>query len=1560
MQKRIYNQTEQFLKKRHKWKMWQKMVGVLACVVVFCTVYALTLPALTMEGNAYCGLEEHEHTDACYKTLKKEQVCNVTNVAHTHTDICWDENGELVCTLSEVPVHQHTDVCYETVNVGNVEAQGNDSEASDDPTIGEGAEIAATSTEKKLVCGNEVLEEHVHTDACFQTTEVISDEPVNCTKTEHTHTKACYSNPEADVETEEEWKKTFEDVTLTREYTVDVLAIAESQLGYTESEDNYIVEGDDEIVQGYTRYGDWYGVTYGDWCAMYASFCINYAEVEDMPLEANCQNWINKLKSEEYDLYVDLAQEENEEYIPKPGDLIFFDQNGDAESDHVGIVTEYVEATEREAAKVKTIEGNSSYKVRYDEYDADDEGIIGYGNLPEQKFYCGQQGHVHTEDCYDASGNAICEIEEHIHTDVCEDESTLTAEEQKEVDAVNAAIDTLPTAEEFSEKILEYEDAEDMEGYEAYWSEIQTKWQETYESYQKLNERQKSKVTNADKLLAYEGLWDVQTIDSKIIQSTKPTAVLSASTAKFIELNLYDYGANINDIYNSNDDYPGFQWNGGAYLKEGTSFNRHVIDYIDFGNSLITDMKYGSSDSVNGLSKNRVQVGSSKLNNINKLDVNDSYGVTNRPIGMSTGSEVLSRTLKNGYPALANGDSLSYLFTDGTYAKKKNTQSIDGLFQYNAETGAYSFNSRLNHAQYSNNKFTLYNEIITPNFISYPFGNFLPFNDIMSEANSTQVSKITNVGTYVDEIIANLQNSSNSSSDSATKQQLVDMLNRYKTDLKGVSADGGTAWEKWSALDAIKDYFTSGNTGDDHPTDNTDPITQDLLDRMYNIDWDVETNFFFGMEMSMNFIQPNGGMTGKDNQYPMEFYFTGDDDVWVYIDDVLFLDLSGIHRHVGGKIDFVNGKVYYYPLALNEGDVSSTPYQTYTFADLLKAAGKSTDNLNEKGAFKDYTTHTFKLYYMERGSGSSVCRMNFNFPVLKDRSLTISKEVTSDTKYLGNPDYKFQVLKVVDGKKTNDSFFEKGVSYEIYDVNDQKIGAGKTGENGIITLKAGQKAVFEDIKESSGKYYVRELLEKDTVDGQYGSVMVSGESTTRADNITIETQEFIGMDSPIKDFADGSTIFQFKNDVDESKLGVLNINKKLTAYSNAKSAKMFNIQVKLDGTLLPVGTEYTIGTETKKVETEGIITIAADETATISKILAGTTFEVQETSDSANGYTVTYGAGEYPITVNDNVVTGVVKTSANIQLVVTNAEKGTTVTIPGEKSLTIRDGKEHEYTFQLEEVTDSAGATIKENGLKLEATTKVGSGNEAGTFSFAIPYVELNEGTLPQKYYYKITEKAADDALENDTKYIVEVTVSKESGVDISATITNMWKDGNEIKQPQTYVAAFENTLAGDLILSKVVIGDNKEKEFKFEIQLDPTNKDKTYKTVKTDANGTTEGTLTFDDGGKATVSLKSGESLRIKDLAYDTNWKIRETTSDGYKVTYKVQQNSESAIDGTGIDSTGKIVVGTTTVEYTNEEQYQLPNSGGIGTKVFAIGGIALMSVAMILFYNKKREGRI
>ncbi len=217
-------------------------------------------------------------------------------------------------------------------------------------------------------CGKE---EHTHTDSCYEENQV-------CTKEEHTHSLSCYSNPDADTETASVWEKTIPN-DLGDNSAENVVAVAKSQLGYTESTANYTVLEDGVTMKGYTRYGAWYGIPYGDWCAMFASFCLNYAGVPntDIPYESGCANWVGKLQ--DTNQYAAAA-----EYTPNPGDLIFFDKGTDGASDHVGIVSE-VTAAEDGTVTVHTIEGNLRNTVTAQKYLATDSAILGYGILPENR-----------------------------------------------------------------------------------------------------------------------------------------------------------------------------------------------------------------------------------------------------------------------------------------------------------------------------------------------------------------------------------------------------------------------------------------------------------------------------------------------------------------------------------------------------------------------------------------------------------------------------------------------------------------------------------------------------------------------------------------------------------------------------------------------------------------------------------------------------------------------------------------------------------------------------------------------------------------------------------------------------------------------------------------------------------------------------------------------------------------------------------------------------------------------------------------------------------------------
>lgn len=80
-------------------------------MVVFCTVYALVLPAITMEQTAYCGKEEHTHSEKCYE---EQFTCGLEEGAgaHTHTDECYTQTQIISCEIPESDGHQHSADCY--------------------------------------------------------------------------------------------------------------------------------------------------------------------------------------------------------------------------------------------------------------------------------------------------------------------------------------------------------------------------------------------------------------------------------------------------------------------------------------------------------------------------------------------------------------------------------------------------------------------------------------------------------------------------------------------------------------------------------------------------------------------------------------------------------------------------------------------------------------------------------------------------------------------------------------------------------------------------------------------------------------------------------------------------------------------------------------------------------------------------------------------------------------------------------------------------------------------------------------------------------------------------------------------------------------------------------------------------------------------------------------------------------------------------------------------------------------------------------------------------------
>lgn len=441
-----------YIDRRRRKKRWRGAVTALAAVVVFCTTYALILPAITMAQQTYCGMEEHRHGDECYETvlLCDKEFDVVQPEGHIHTATCCDYEEVLTCGLEECEdtLHEHTDDCYD--EEGNL--------VCTQPEVIEGHTHTEDcyGYEETLICGEEeqqeISEPHRHTEACY-TREFV------CTKPEHTHSLICYSDKSADLESAGEWEATIPELT-GETAGENVALVAKSQIGYTQSGRNYEVD-DAGGKHGYTRYGAWYGYPYSEWCAMFASFCLHYAGVAqaDFPYAAGCAYWTERLT--DAGLYRDAGG-----YTPKTGDLVFFDTDGDGASDHVGIVTELRGET------METVQGNVGGEVVEKRHELTDEDVFGFGALPQDEapadvpvmdepenptpaeenpdeamdenpeekpdeeapdeeepeettdeevpeLVCGLEEHEHTDTCYGAGGELLCKLEEHRHSDAC-------------------------------------------------------------------------------------------------------------------------------------------------------------------------------------------------------------------------------------------------------------------------------------------------------------------------------------------------------------------------------------------------------------------------------------------------------------------------------------------------------------------------------------------------------------------------------------------------------------------------------------------------------------------------------------------------------------------------------------------------------------------------------------------------------------------------------------------------------------------------------------------------------------------------------------------------------------------------------------------------------------------------------------------------------------------------------------------------------------------------------------------------------------------------------------
>jgi fibro-slime domain-containing protein len=507
-----------------------------------------------------------------------------------------------------------------------------------------------------------------------------------------------------------------------------------------------------------------------------------------------------------------------------------------------------------------------------------------------------------------------------------------------------------------------------------------------------------------------------------------------------INLNGRRFGSNYTTIIAWDDDdysYSGLKTENGHItvcpLSEAEDFYFAVVHPVDPGDET-TEAKTVDNDQY-GISMKMID-----YNNpiVGGRDSGQTafFGGDNGVINTGTGKGLLSTDLKDdGYPVSTaktgnEGTSLSGLYQDTATTPMKTANHLFLSSIYN-ESGYFEYDSTQNFSHLNDDgTFTVYDQLgaITGDSEhknTREHGQFMPYNDIAG--------------------------------------------GRYAYDRDGELIRNQT------------DVY-----GNELP--DTDARKGEVMYDVGNNKIAGQVDYFFGMEMSASFTQTASGLDAWGHD--IIFEFSGDDDFWLYVDNELVLDLGGVHSAQVGTINFRTGKI-------TSSNGNSTLYET--FRSNYQTRGMSEAEISAKldelfeektvdgervYTFKDYTNHTMKVFYMERGAGSSNLHMRFNLAAVKPGTVELSKKLSGTDNpennliefpyqifYKSSQDAEYHLLT----EKTGDDYnvlYKDSVRSVTYKDRFTPAGGTESYQN-VFFLKSGEAAVI-NLPEDTVDYYIKE------------------------------------------------------------------------------------------------------------------------------------------------------------------------------------------------------------------------------------------------------------------------------------------------------------------------------------------------------------------------------------------------------------------------------------------------------------------------------------------------------
>jgi len=1137
----------EYNKNHRRRRRWQQVVSVMASIVVFCTTYALILPAITME-DLTCTVTEHIHGPECYSEVTEFVCMAEEGEGHQHDDRCFTEVDRLVCMADKAEAHHHDGECYGEDGALICALQETD---------GHKHEGSCYVKERVLTCELPEAPAHYHSDEeCYAVGQVLT-----CGISEHTHDKEkCYAH-DAEPEPDED---IVEGEPVANEYFC----------GYAEhiehSEDCYDAEG--ALVCELELHA------HDESCAVEPEIEV---EVEEEPAE----NFMVLLPQGEkipegYEAdpytYTDNATFGVTVYhdgtaFPEGAEVYLKADQLLAESEDEAIAEAYAQAEQTLLDEAVEYDGMLAFDIRFE--DADGEEVE-----PAAPVYVviNAKGLIPADaDAETVAVQHHSEIEKKLLSIIpvgTEIEMDIVADMSEETGTIAAVV------EADNEGLMDLATMFEVEGFSTFtvtWVEDSRNRVTVHyvnESGHEINGKTTENVVldlNEPLDLTAAGPYS-QANGTYVYKEAR----LDAATGEIItSIRLNERSEWIYTDASGNEK----EWAVGTVRNIYIVFQLTSAEYIETIDTTNINISLFNYDT--GMDNNRTEY---KVNRIGGTSTGtprpfqflfkDTNGINGYDEDEQTG--IVRSKLVDGYPVLAKGDSagtsLRYLFDKNHEENKQITNgnaytNLTGLFKYDASTGGYTYDSDVNFAR---------------------------LND-----SHTHIDVYKNKGAAV--------------------------------------ASSWYAGAYFAPFNNITDKGTRSGAN------------------YRSID------YHFAMTIDFEFIMPEGG---KINDEDMIFEFSGDDDVWVFVDDVLVLDLGGIHEAVDGSINFATG-------AISGGSGGNL----WTIL--------ANNQVGNGQKFTDYSKHTFKFFYLERGAGGSNCKISFNIPSIPSNSVNVGKKL-SNTTATTNQEYSFRVLRsfteqnpvgellesTVDGDKT----IGANVAYDIYNLSDwRKIGEGTTDENGIIKVRPGQVAVFPDAFKSDDtpeQYYVQELIPV-SYDSLYQDVEINNmsDSIYEAGEITIGGQQYKGYIAGVNEGKelttdeDNTVVFinsLSQEEEDKSYLAVEKIVRHATAeFLN----KEYEVHVTLDGTPVARGTTYSVyaydGNGALNLVNERQTVTSNNGTITLRngyqarfEAMAGTDYLVWETDyeDNLETYQVTTKVSGTGTTESANAVHGVVPTTGEV------------------------------------------------------------------------------------------------------------------------------------------------------------------------------------------------------------------------------------------------------------------------------------------------------------------------